>query len=322
MIQLGIHTDNWRPLSLSFEGACDKIGFSQQIDMAVENEEPQTDDTDEVSALEQELRELLREQSGEAASGTESCLIGWWEATCEDKRAFLPVFDDVSPAVSAFVNAMPEPVDARKTSEELHLPEAVLSRFVALARRPEARTEYFGLDEITPDQLRAVLDDVALGGFETAEVEDLGWLEQGQGGDAGELLAIEVDGHLVRVDASVIAELRKEWERYEEEFGICEQPALARALAPLLLSKCVKEGIARDEATIILDAAAELGSFPSTRRIVTRASMPGFLKALRIKPTEAWSEVVNRAWNSGLSESFPNKSRLLIAAIAETVGAS
>lgn len=25
MIQLGLHTDNWRPLSMSFEGACDKI---------------------------------------------------------------------------------------------------------------------------------------------------------------------------------------------------------------------------------------------------------------------------------------------------------
>ncbi len=25
MIQLGLHTDNWRPLSVSFEGACDKI---------------------------------------------------------------------------------------------------------------------------------------------------------------------------------------------------------------------------------------------------------------------------------------------------------
>ena len=25
MIQLGLHTDNWRPLSMSFEAACDKI---------------------------------------------------------------------------------------------------------------------------------------------------------------------------------------------------------------------------------------------------------------------------------------------------------
>ena len=25
MIQIGIHTDNWRPLSVGFEGACEKI---------------------------------------------------------------------------------------------------------------------------------------------------------------------------------------------------------------------------------------------------------------------------------------------------------
>lgn len=288
----------------------------------VEEELPAEDPGDDIVGLEDELRNLVRQHDAGRGSSVTSSLVGWWEAVRGGRRAFIPVFDDVADAIKGFVKALPPRVDTLAVSEELLLPESVLTRFLSIARRPGVEPRYVDLEEATPDEVRAVLEEVSAARHNESDPSELEWLGANSNAADEESLAVLVDGHFEAAEPKSFWRLRKEWEHYSIDFGIKDRPDLAPALALLLLAKAAKAGVDEVDAMAILDAASDNREFPSVRKSARKADVPGLIKALGRSEEDQWGAVVEKAWTNGLSEAFASKSDLLLAAMAQVANAA
>ncbi len=272
-------------------------------------------DGDDISGLERELRRLVRAHAQGRGTSTECSLLGWWEATRGGRRAFIPVFDDVSESVHAFVHALPSDLEAAAAAEDLLIPETVLTRFLRIARRPGVEAHYVDLEEATPDELQAVLDEVSDITALESDPSELAWLDGAEDQESADTFSVLVDGNFEAVAAENFWRLRKEWEHYSIDFGINDRPELAPALAQLLEAKALKSGVDSADAAAILDAAADNQEFPSVHRSARRADLLSLLKALRQRERNEWNDVVDKALASGLAEKYESKSDLLVAAL-------
>jgi superfamily II DNA or RNA helicase len=293
-----------------------------QAEEPTEDEMPEQVEGDDLVGIEAELRQLLRQQVPADAGSVTSSLLGWWEAVRGGRRAFIPVFDDVADAINGFVNVLPSKVDTMTVAEELLLPESVLTRFLSIAHRPGVERRYVDLEEATPEEARAMFDEVAAARRTESDPTELGWLEAKSDDASEERFAVLVDGHFEPVEPNSFWRLQKEWEHYSIDFGIKDRPDLAPSLAQLLLAKAAKTGVTEVDAMAILDAAADNQEFPSVRRATRKADVPGLLKALEQTEASQWDAVVEKAWGNGLSEAFDSRSDLLVAAMVHLAKAS
>jgi len=294
---------------------------ADEPDSKAEDVLPEEED-DAIAGLEDELRALIRQHGITEGSSVTSSLLGWWEAVRGGRRAFIPVFDDVAVAINGFVDALPPNVDTFSASEDLMLPESVLTRFLSIARRPGVEPRYVDLDEATPEEVRAVVEEVSAAKKSESDPSELDWMQTKSGESGEERFAVLVDGQFEEVQANNLWRLRKEWDHYVVDFGIENLPDLAPALAQLLVAKAAKAGIDETDALAILDSAADHKEFPSGRRITPKADVPGLVKALGRTEEEKWGAVIDKAWSYGLSEAFESKSDLLLAAIAQLANAA
>ena len=280
------------------------------------------EDDDGITGLADELRALVREHITTDSDSITSSLLGWWEAVRGGRRAFIPVFDDVAEAINGFVDLLPSNVDTFTLSEDLLLPESVLARFLSIARRPGVKPRYVDLDEATPEEVRAVLEEVGAAKKSESDPAALDWMQSKSNESGEERVAVLVDGQFEEVQDKNLSYLKNQWDHYLAEFGIEDEPDLAPELARLLGAKAAKAGIDETDVLAILDSAADNKEFPSARRTTPRADVPGLVKALGQTEEERWGAVVDQAWANGLSETFASKSDLLLAAMVEVAKAA